>query len=698
MLSYTIGRTSVRRRIAGLLVGTVIALSLLVPVFLLAGLARSTVESDIVADGARHRLEAAEMAATLTGGVLEATGARLELIGGRANLRAALRAKDVPALARHLSDLKGESDRYLGFIALDQAGRIITADPPPLPEAVGQSFAARDYYVGATASSGWFVSELFVGTAQGSPTTTVVSIAVRDGGDLIGVLGLALVPRSVLPQLAPITAAPGREVLVVDKRQRVIASTDPARPPLGAMDDLPRLAGATVASGMVTATLGGVDRLLAYAPVPRSEWALYVIDDPALDLAAERRLLDELTLASAAAAAVAAVVGATLVLLYAYLLRQREALLRSGAALAEASRAKSDFLASMSHELRTPLNAVLGFADLLEEQLGAALDDRRRGYVRNIREAGEHLLRLVNDVLDLSKIEAGRVELRPQVTTLGALLGPVVASARAEASARGLAFDVSAPDEERVRLDPDRVRQVLYNLLSNAVKFTPSGGRVALRARVEDSALVVEVADTGIGIPADKRDRVFGAFERLHEGSSDATGTGLGLAVTKQLVELHGGTIGFKSAEGAGTTFRVRLPDAVVPEMAAERLLVVEDERRDAELIVALAAREGLQCEVVGSAAEAIAAFRRDPPLGVVLDLRLPDERGERVLEALRSDDATRSVPAIVVTVEDDRDGHTRALGADDHLTKPIDRVRLAGWLRAVTARKEDRHAPALGR
>src|SRR4029077_17006228 len=250
-----------------------------------------------------------------------------------------------------------------------------------------------------------------------------------------------------------------------------------------------------------------------------------------------------------------------------------------------ATHAKSAFLASMSHELRTPLNAVLGFSALLREQLATTLSERQIRYLGNIRDAGERLLDLINDVLDLSKVEAGRIELRPETLSLEALVEPVLASTTAASAARGVSFDASVADGVAVRLDPGRVRQGLYNLTSNAVKFTLPGGRVTFRAEARGDSVHFEVEDTGIGIPAAKRDRVFGAFERLHEGLADMPGTGLGLALSRRLVELHGGVIDFTSVDGEGSTFRVDLPKAVGDRLTADRVLIVEDDLRDADLI-----------------------------------------------------------------------------------------------------------------
>jgi len=358
--------------------------------------------------------------------------------------------------------------------------------------------------------------------------------------------------------------------------------------------------------------------------------------------------------------------------------------------LSEATKVKSEFLANMSHELRTPLNAILGFSGLLSEQLADSMNEKQKRFLRNIQEAGDHLLDLINDVLDLSKVEAGRLDLRPEIVTLDALLEPVSAAARTAAQAKGVLFTIETPEAPSLFVDPTRVRQVLFNLVSNAVKFTSGGGHVTLRTLVQDRDLRFEVADTGIGIPKSATGRMFGVFERFHEGRTDASGTGLGLALSKRLVEQMSGTISFDSEEGTGTTFRVELAGAVTEQIVGERILVVEDERHDADLIVAVAASMDLRAEVVRSLAGTEDALARGRPLGVVLDLRLTDGRGEQFLGRLRTDPALADVPVIVVTVEADP-ATTLALGADDYLTKPIDRVRLENWLRRLRQRGIDR-------
>ena len=357
--------------------------------------------------------------------------------------------------------------------------------------------------------------------------------------------------------------------------------------------------------------------------------------------------------------------------------------------LSQATKVKSEFLANMSHELRTPLNAILGFSGLLSEQLAGSMNEKQKRFLRNIQEAGDHLLDLINDVLDLSKVEAGRLDLRPEIVTLEDLLEPVSAAARTAAQAKGVLFTMETPDAPPLFLDPTRVRQVLFNLVSNAVKFTGGGGHITLRVFVEDRELRFEVADTGVGIPKEALDRVFGVFERFHEGRTDAAGTGLGLALSKRLVEQMNGAIGFETVEGTGTTFRVQLRDVVTEQVHGERILVVEDERHDADLIVAVAASMDLRAEVVRGLAGTEDALLRGRPLGVVLDLRLPDGRGEQLLGRLRTDPVFADVPVIVVTVEADP-ATALALGADDYLTKPIDRNRLENWLRRLPGRRAE--------
>lgn len=232
----------------------------------------------------------------------------------------------------------------------------------------------------------------------------------------------------------------------------------------------------------------------------------------------------------------------------------------------EASRHKSEFLANMSHELRTPLNVVLGFSQMLQQQVAGALNEKQARHVNHILVSGRHLLAMINDILDLSKVEAGKLEIRRDAFPLPEALTATAAEFRPEAEAKGVRLDLEMDTlPPLLNGDPVRFQQILSNLLSNAVKFTPEGGHVTVAARrVQDGFVEIAVADTGIGIKAEDLAKLFQPFTQLEPPSTKRyQGTGLGLALTKRLVELHGGTIVVSSeGPGRGTTFTVRLPVA----------------------------------------------------------------------------------------------------------------------------------------
>ena len=229
--------------------------------------------------------------------------------------------------------------------------------------------------------------------------------------------------------------------------------------------------------------------------------------------------------------------------------------------LERANRLKSEFLASMSHELRTPLHTIIGFSELLAEELEGPLNEKQQRFVRHIHTDSLHLLELINDVLDISKIEADRLELRPEAFDFTALVAESLASVRSLAEAKSHKLETALEVPTAVEADRLRIKQVLVNLLSNAIKFTPEGGRIRLEARVQDVFVVVSVSDTGIGIPAEEHESIFDKFHQVGATTKGVReGTGLGLAITKRLVEQHGGTIRVKSQPQQGSTFLFTLP------------------------------------------------------------------------------------------------------------------------------------------
>ncbi len=233
------------------------------------------------------------------------------------------------------------------------------------------------------------------------------------------------------------------------------------------------------------------------------------------------------------------------------------------ASLLQASRLKSQFLANMSHELRTPLNGIIGFAELLADEKAGPINARQRGFAEDILSSGRHLLHLVNDLLDISRIEAGRMEVHETTFGLREAIAEACTVITASAEEKDIALQVDvAPGLDTVSLDRQKFRQVLLNLLSNAIKFTDRAGRVSVIAQIgQGSELMIEVRDNGIGIAQEDLDRLFMEFERLNtSGANRRPGTGLGLALTKRLVELQGGRIDVTSKPGQGSSFRVRLP------------------------------------------------------------------------------------------------------------------------------------------
>jgi signal transduction histidine kinase len=229
--------------------------------------------------------------------------------------------------------------------------------------------------------------------------------------------------------------------------------------------------------------------------------------------------------------------------------------------LEAASRHKSEFLANMSHELRTPLNAIIGFSEVLMQRMFGELNAKQEEYLKDIYESGRHLLSLINDILDLSKIEAGRMELELTDFDLPTAIDSALTLVRERATRRGIALQKTLDTRVGpIQADERKVRQVVLNLLSNAIKFTPEGGRIEVRAMPVDGSVEVSVTDTGVGIAPEDQEAVFEEFRQVGSSAAKQEGTGLGLALCRKFVELHGGTIRVTSAVGAGSTFTFRLP------------------------------------------------------------------------------------------------------------------------------------------
>jgi signal transduction histidine kinase/CheY-like chemotaxis protein len=379
-------------------------------------------------------------------------------------------------------------------------------------------------------------------------------------------------------------------------------------------------------------------------------------------------------------------------------------LVAAKAAAESANQAKSVFISQMSHELRTPLNGILGYAQLLRRD-GAALTPQQRDGLQVIERSGDHLLNLVNDLLDLAKIEAGKLELRDEAVALHDVLDHVATLIRVRADKAGLAFTFNRAQSlpTHVRSDSRALRQVLLNLLGNAVKFTNPGGSVSLRAGSASRgagrhALSFEVQDSGVGIAAEQLQRIFEPFHRIENAGRTAEGAGLGLAITRRLLGAMGGTIAVRSSLGEGSTFTVDIEletaaseaprDALRTEIIGyegERrsVVVVDDDRSNRDLVRQLLAGLNFEVRVAENGREALELISARKPSLVITDLVMPQTDGMALVRALRADYPAEALPVIAMSASaSDYTSHEAlAAGCNAFLPKPL---HLAGVLDCI--------------
>ncbi len=374
----------------------------------------------------------------------------------------------------------------------------------------------------------------------------------------------------------------------------------------------------------------------------------------------------------------------------------------------EANRLKSEFLANMSHELRTPLNAIIGFAELMHRGKVGPVSSEHREYLGDILTSSKHLLQLINDVLDLAKVESGKMEFRPEQVDLTVLVGEVRDILRGLAAGKQLRVEVRVdPEAAAAQVDPARVKQVLYNYLSNAIKFTPDGGNITVRIDGQGPDLFrLSVTDTGVGIAREDFARLFVEFQQLDASTGKKwQGTGLGLALTKKIVEAHGGRVEVQSTPGVGSTFSAILPRSLPVDPAERRVtmappppvaradaaavLVIEDESRDREWLLATLRAAGYRAQAATSGVDAIRMCRISRFDAVTLDLALPDINGWEVLREIRATQLNRDVPVIAVSVSAER-GQLAGFRLHDYLVKPVAEAQLLASLRQALPESGD--------
>ncbi len=574
--------TRVRPHLSYVALGALVAFGLAAPILLFGAFTRQTVEDAVASRLKTERERTVQLAAELVRQELRSADQDLVQLTTRADFREALRRGDRATLQDAISQLRSGQvtlltvQQYGSLGVIDARGTLLARDPssePADPAFIASVFART------AGANGQVVSPTLASdtAARRAIAELPISRSVKEAGETLGVVYALVRSQRFGPSLDRVTTA-GRELVVLDAASTVAAGSSGGGGGLLAGGRTPGIAFALPAldralsgeMGTLSARIAGADQVVTYGAVEPGRLAIYLLDAPSITLEAERRLSSDLDLGVRVAAVVAVALAAGLALLFALLRRHQAALEASRAELARvnvelanASKAKSDFLARMSHELRTPLNAIIGFSDLLAEGVAGELNARQRDYAGDIASSGRHLLSVINDILDLSRVEAGRMEFHPEDIDLKALAEEVHAAVRPLAAEKRLRLELDASaDLPVVRHDPRRLRQVLLNLLSNAVKFTPEGGAVTTRLAAPDRDRVeVAVSDTGIGIATKDQAQVFEEFRRVESGYARAQqGTGIGLALVKRFVEAMGGSIALASEVGKGSTFTVRLP------------------------------------------------------------------------------------------------------------------------------------------
>jgi signal transduction histidine kinase/CheY-like chemotaxis protein len=679
-------------------------------------------------DTSNHRLaDASALAAAYVNTQMTALTALEDSYAHRPTLIAALQDGnhvnyDATAVLAVMKDLRVVRSGTLLAGILDPAGTFWNNEDPGQPTLIGQSAADRDWYRGAKRTGKAYVSVAFTAALSGAPLVIAIGDPVRaDGryapnGTVVGMMVVAFQLTETQALFSNFSRNQGVAIEVTDQAGVIVALSGAV--PTKLVTD--KSAGVAAAlKGKSTGdrvSFRGEDDFAAYSPVSSIGWTAVARIPASVALADANRLRGNVL---AITIVLLALLAGAIIVLYLVFRDGRavnlaltgansslEQRVRARTADVEASNRelraanshKTAFLSNMSHELRTPLNAILGFSELLIDSSRQFPLATRNQFLEQIHSSGKHLLGLINDILDLSKVEAGQMELRLQKVDVSAVVAQVASTVEPLAAQKQIHIEIETANAGQILADESKVRQMILNLVSNAIKFSPEGGRVTVRtARVADRLEIV-VADNGIGVAKEDLPLLFREFQQIDSGvNRKQQGTGLGLTLTRSFAILHGGGVRVQSELGVGSTFTIDLPiEARSPgrvvrpadpdlnstggDPSRPLVLVVDDDPVAAELLTRQLERAGFRSDIARTGEEAITKARESVPVAITLDILLPDQDGWEVLKRLKLDDVTSGIPVIVISVVDDAP-LAMSLGAVDYFVKPVDPNELVNRL-----------------